>query len=102
MLNSDNKIYVGDIGLAILVDVGADISDATEATLSVRKPDGTEVSWAAEVRTVSGQTNFLRHVTVPGDLDVPGKYRVQPNLTIAGGWSGLGETDTFRVYDTFR
>jgi hypothetical protein len=101
MLNPDNKIYTGDTGLAILVDVGCDIGGAAETSLSVLKPDGTQVLWTAETRTVSGQTRHLQYITEPTDLDIPGKYRVQPLLTFAG-WSGRGETDTFRVYPAFR
>lgn len=102
MANEDlNKIYLGDIGLAIVLDVGEDITGATGAKMIVKKPDGTIVEWDAEVHTVSDETRYVRYYTQAGDLDQKGRYRVQAYLTLSG-WTGRGETATFRVYDVFK
>ena len=107
MANEDeNKIYVGDVGLAIVLNLAKegevmDITGATGTKMLVKKPDGTTVEWDADVLTVSGETKYLRHYTVAGDLDQKGRYRIQAYLTISG-WTGRGETNTFRVYDAFR
>lgn len=96
-----SKIYLGDIGLAVIVDVGQDVSGATECSLEVRKPNGDQVSWSAVPHTVSGETNFLRYVTTEGDLDVCGRYLVQAYVSLLS-WSGYGETTSFKVYPRFR
>ena len=101
MDNTGNKIYVGDVGLAIIVDLSEDIEGATDCHLLIRKPGGTEVEWPAEVYAVNGNTQYLRYYTVAGDLNLAGRYKVQPEITLSG-WTGKGETDEFRVYRAYR
>ena len=92
-----NKIYIDDIGLEIIIDLQTDISDATTYDMLVYK-NGAEETWTAAIYN----TNFLRYVTVDGDLDVAGIYYIQPKLAFAGGWSGLGETVNFKVNQKWR
>jgi len=87
-----NKIYVGDIGLEIIIDMQTDISDATTYDMLVYK-DGVEVTWVAAIY----ETNYLRYVTEADDLDIVGVYRIQGSLAFEDGWSGRSETVTFRV-----
>ena len=101
MINSGNSIYIGDIGLAIVCDMGVDTSAATEAYLSVRKPDGTEDKWTAQPHTVDGVPNYIIYTTREGDLDQRGRYRVQPRLKLSA-WEGSGDTDEFRVEGRYR
>jgi len=101
-----NKIYVGDVGLAIVLMLAKpgesiDITGATDTKMLVKKPDGTVVEWDADILTVAGETKYLRHFTVAGDLDQKGRYRIQAYLSISG-WTGRGETATFKVYDAFK
>jgi hypothetical protein len=91
-----DKVFVGDIGTDIIVDCGVDITGATPTVLKVEKPDGTTFDWTASIY----QNNYLKHTTVLGDFDQAGLFKVQTSLTL-GGWTGLGETDTFRVYIPF-
>lgn len=98
---STDKIYVGDTGTAIIVDCGSGLEGATVAVLSVRKPDGFEVSWPATVIAIDGATRFLRYVTHPGDLDQPGSYKVQAHVALPG-WTGRGGTFKFKVYQHFK
>ncbi len=95
-----NKVYVGDVGTAIVVDCGYDISEATDTSLKVRLPDGTSVTWAAEIHAIDGETRYLRYVTKAGDFQAAGNYRLQASLTL-NGWSGLGETASFTVYSAY-
>ena len=95
------KIYVGDIGTAILTDCGVNVTGASDITFEVTKPNGDAVEWGAEVTSVAGVPNFLVHYTAAGDLDQPGTYRVQPQFRVAS-WTGKGETAKFKVYDGFR
>lgn len=95
-----NKVYVGDIGLAVIADCGVDVSAASSVTFKVTKPDGTMADWVAEVTSVGGVQNYLVHYTIAGDLDQPGTYRVQPSFRLFS-WAGKGETAKFKVYDGF-
>lgn len=88
-----NKVYVGDIGLKIIVDCGEDITGATTTSLKVQKPDGTTTSWSpANIYN----SNYLRYTVTLNDFDQDGRYLIQASLTLAG-WTGLGETDIFTV-----
>ena len=90
------KIYKDDVGTMIYVNCGQDITGATATKLKVKKPSGTEVEWTA---TVDGTTQ-LRYITGSGDIDESGAYLVQSNMTLSG-WTGLGETATFTVYEPY-
>ena len=90
------KSYVGDVGTEILVDCGSVITGATELKLEIKKPDGTMVEWVPTIY----QTNFLKYTILAGDFDLAGTYLLQSSLTI-NGWTGLGETAWFVVYDPF-
>lgn len=90
------KIYVGDIGTEILVDLQEDISMAMEHVLLVKKPDGTEDQWATSIHN----DRYLKYICQVGDLDQKGKYKIQPQIVISG-WKGLGETVKLIVYEKF-
>jgi hypothetical protein len=90
------KVYVGDIGTIIEIDMQENISTATELKLKVRKPDGTQVEWTPSIYG----TNYLRYTLQVGDLDMAGTYALQPYMTI-GTWTGRGDTVSFTVYDYF-
>jgi len=80
------KVYVGDVGTHILVDMGKNIVGATNTSLRVMKPDGTTVTWDAAVFGT-------RHLEVVSELttfDIPGLYKIYPKLTI-GAWTGYGD-----------
>lgn len=91
-----SKYYVGDTGTEILVDCGSTITGATNTKLKVKKPDGTTVEWTA---TIDG-TDYLKYTTLSADFSVAGTYFLQASLTL-GGWSGLGETAQFVIYDPY-
>ncbi len=93
---SNNKHHVGDIGTPILVDVGEDISGATEQKLYVQKPSGRLEVWTA---TVEG-TNFLKHVTVASDWNEAGKYYLHSWVKLPA-WQGFGERAEFTIYAQF-
>lgn len=88
-----SSIYAGDIGTEIILDTGSDISTAASTTIVVKKPDGTVVEWAADIY----QTNCLRYVTMAGDLNEVGIYKLQAKVSLPN-WSGLGKVATFQVY----
>lgn len=91
-----DKIYKGDIGTALNINTGADISAATEHNLKVKKPDGTETTWSTSIY----QTYYLRHISDSGTFDQAGVYHLQAYVVIAGQ-SWRGETVEIEVFDTF-
>lgn len=90
------KHYVEDIGTEILVDCGSTITGATNLKLKVKKPDGSTAEWTAAI----DGTDHLKHTSEAGDFSVAGTYFLQAGLTI-GGWTGLGETAQFEIYDPY-
>lgn len=90
------KPYVGDIGTVIIVNCGSSIEGATTKNLKVKKPDGVFVTWSAEIY----QSNYLKYTTVDGDFNIEGVYYLQASIVVSG-WTGLGETANFRVYDPY-
>lgn len=96
-----NKIYVGDIGLALIADCGVAVTGASNIAFEVTKPDGSIVEWDAEVTSVGALPNYLVHYTELGDLDQAGTYKMQPKFRLFS-WVGKGETAKFKVYDGFK
>ena len=94
--SADGKYYVGDVGTEIIVDVCADITAATKTDLLVEKPDGTIVTWVGGIY----ETTKIRYVIQAGDLDQAGEYMLQAYVEISG-WTGRGNTTTFRVSNNF-
>lgn len=90
------KHYQDEIGTNVLVNVGTDISTAITTNLKVKKPSGAIATWAASVVN----SNYLSYDSEVGDLDEVGRYELQASLVI-GGWTGLGETDSFIIYDPY-
>lgn len=96
-----DKVYVGSIGTEIIVDAELALTGAT-VSLLVLKPGGVEVPWAGTVYTLDGEARYVRHTTADGDLDVPGDYRVQPQVLAAdGSWEIPGATGKFHVFNKF-
>ena len=87
--------YVGDVGVQIEMDVNVDVSLISFAKFICRKPNGKKVEWIAKINTTK---NMLYYITQPGDLDVPGEYKIQPYAEIED-FKGRGDPAVFRVYD---
>lgn len=94
---TEDKIYVGDTGTAIIADTEADLATATETNLIVEKPDRSIVTW---VGVREGETS-VKYLTVEDDLNIKGIYKAQAVVTLPG-WSGSGETFEFEVFDRFK
>jgi hypothetical protein len=101
-----SKIYVGDVGTVIRLNVDPDelgtidISTASTLKILVQKPDKTEVEWTA---TQYQDTTKIEYSTVDGDLDQKGTYKIQAYVA----WhlpasEHKGETTTIRVYEGFK
>lgn len=90
------RVYAGDIGTLIDVDLGEDITLATNISLSVKKPDGKVVTWSPSLQG----TTALRYVLQAGDVDLAGIYFIQPKLTL-GTWSGSATAIQLTVYPAY-
>lgn len=98
---SETKVYLDDVGTGLIVNTGVDIAAAVGTKLFIRKPDRTEVEWTpAVIHTIDTLPNYLKYITVAGDLNLIGTYKVQAGLTL-GPWTGRGETASFTVTSKF-
>ena len=105
------KVYVGDVGTLIRIDMQEPLDDLEDISLHVKKPDGTVVTWGAvpvptpseawEETVVQKDGNYLEYIIQEGDVDISGDYLVQPQGTIKD-WTGSGYTTQFTVYELFK
>lgn len=95
-------VRVGDVGTAFRATVKdqdesvVDLSAATLLELIFRKPSQEVVTKTASLYT-DGSDGKMQYVTVTGDLDLPGLWRVQARVTV-GGASWSTSIETFRVH----
>jgi len=96
------KIYAGDIGTEIRVDIQEDLTEAVLTRLKVRKPDGTEAEWEPSVtENEDGLLSVLRYITVLGDIPIRGVYKIQPYVEF-NVWKGSGESVRLDVAGSFQ
>lgn len=90
------KAYLNDEGTALILDVGTDITGATDVSIAVKKQSGAEESWGGEIY----QNTKIKYVVEFGDFSEAGKYLLNAKVTTASGtWTG--ETTSFIVYRDF-
>ena len=101
-----SKIYVGDVGDKIRLNANplelSDVDIATANTLKilVKKPDGTLKEWTA---TRYLETDKIQYVTVEGDFDIKGTYKLQAFVSWTNPASGhKGETAKIKVWEAFK
>jgi len=92
-MSTEERSYVGDVGTIVKIDMQETITGATGLIFNVRKPNGDEVVWTPSI----DGTEKLKYTVVEGDFNVPGVYKIQPELTL-GTFSGKGYTARFTVY----
>jgi hypothetical protein len=102
----DGKRHVFDVGTIIEIDMDEDLSTVTGQEFHVQKPDGTEVIWPATISPESVAPFALELLTYEiqsGDLDMPGRWIVQPYLQFIGSllWQGHGDSVSFEVYPDY-
>lgn len=64
-----------DIGTRITLDLGEDLSGATDIKLIYRKPNGDTSTWPVEID--SENSNKIYYITQENDLDTVGEWRLQ-------------------------
>ena len=90
-------IYQGDTSVVFRLDTGIDdalLATATEISILVEKPSGTNVTWTA---TQYGSTSEITYTSVSGDLDEAGDYILQAYIKW-GKNEHHGDSTTITVY----
>ena len=93
------KIYTGDIGTKIVLDLdpdettGISAGDVSSAKITATKPDRSKVEWDA---SVEGHTVY--YITQDGDIDQSGTWALQAHVELTSGWSGRSERKNIMVY----
>jgi hypothetical protein len=100
---NDGKIYVGDIGTVILIDMKENLDEATKFRFDVITPTSKVnpstgemhggKQWDCEVVN----SNFLQYITEEGDLSSSGVWKILPYVEFAD-WSGHGLQIEFIVH----
>lgn len=68
---------------------GLDLSTVSSASFAVKKPDGTETTWAATITNKTASTITLTHIFVNGvSVDTSGTWIVLPLLIVPAGVVG--------------
>jgi|TARA_R100000008_G_scaffold76973_1_gene57146 hypothetical protein len=96
-----SQIHVNDIGTQLIgtvKDSGAivDISSASSITMIIKKPDQTTSTKTASFNS-DGSDGKMKYVTVSGDLDQAGNYKIQGKVVI-GSATYYSSISTFKVY----
>lgn len=90
-----NKVYVGDEGTRIELDPVCDLTGVLIKKILVKKPDGIETEWPAEV-----SANKLFYLTLANTLDQAGAWILQAYIENASGkWRG--ESAILSVFNKF-
>lgn len=96
-----SEIHEGDIGTKLLITVTddgsiVDISSASSLSIYIRKPSGTILTRTGVLET-DGTDGKMYYITVAGDLDVAGSYKIQGKVVLPAG-SYYTSTATFKVH----
>jgi hypothetical protein len=94
----EDKVYKNDIGTKIKLDAGSDISTKTSLKIKYLKGDGvTSGEWDA----ILEGTDYGYYITVAGDLDTIGIWKLQLYAVLPSG-TWRGETVEMQVFDDFK
>lgn len=91
-----DKHYKGTVGTNMIINVGENITGATDTKFKIQKPDGTKVDWNATIYN----NNYLKYTVQEGDWNVWGDYKLHSWMTI-NGWTGPGDLVIFTIETLF-
>jgi len=94
-IKGSNMIYTGDTGTIVRLDTLTDITTATSLVIKVKKPSGVSATWVA---TLEG-TTVLKYISVNGDFNESGTYKMQPQVVMPG-FTGSGDITQVQVDST--
>lgn len=96
-----SQIHKDDVGTKLLVTVtddgvAVDISSASSLSVIIRKPDGESLTRTG-VLDSSGTDGKMYYITVAGDLDEAGHYKIQGKVVLPSG-TFYTSISTFKVH----
>lgn len=95
------KVYVGDIGTQIKIDMQEALTGYSVVILKVKKPNGSLVQWyPTVVPNAEGIESVLGYITLSGDLNARGVYKIQPYIEFAS-WKGKGTPVYLEVFGEY-
>ena len=96
-----SQVHQNDVGTKLLVtvtdnDSAVDISSATSLSIFLKQPDGDVLEKTATINT-DGLDGKMYYLTVLGDLDKAGTYKIQGKVVISSG-AFFTSISTFKVH----
>jgi len=96
-----SEIHEDDVGTKLLITVTddgsvVDISSASSLEIFIKKPAGTTLNRTGVLET-DGTDGKMYYITVAGDLDAAGNYKIQGRVTVTAG-SFYTSLATFKVH----
>ena len=88
-----NRVFVGDYGTEVILEIGEDVSSSTVRKIQYEKPDGSTGQWDASVYN----TTFIKYTTIEDDIDQNGFWKFRAYIELPS-WVGYGESDTVEIY----
>lgn len=92
------KIYKGDVGTELIIDLQESIEAATAIKIIILRPTRTDRVLVVDPTSVAATS--VTYKTVNGDLDTVGKYWVQVYYEDPV-WSGYSSLAQFTIGDIF-
>ena len=90
------SVFIGDIGIKIILEVGADITTAISQKIKYRKPSGERGVWTATQETATS----ISYTTIAAtDLNEIGVWLLQSYVTMPS-WALSGKIAKFSVIAT--
>jgi hypothetical protein len=96
-----SEIHVNDVGTQLIITIKddgvvVDISAASLLQIILKKPDGKSYTKTGTFYT-NGTDGKMTYTSIDGDFNVPGNYKIQGKVTLAGGTYYSSISD-FQVY----
>jgi hypothetical protein len=96
-----SEIHVGDVGTQLIATVKngtsvVDISSASSLVIILKKPDGESYEKTALLYS-DGTDGKMHYVSVFGDFNAAGKYKIQGRVSIDGA-TYSSSVESFTVY----
>lgn len=96
-----SEIHENDVGTKLLITVTddgeiVDISSASVLDIYIKKPNASILYRTGTLET-DGVDGKMYYITVPGDIDIAGVYKIQGRVTLPSG-SYYTSTATFKVH----
>jgi len=108
------KIYAGAVGVVVTLGTGQDLTLSTKTEILVKKPDGSEATWTADIATeredeetkeiipLTPADGYIRYITDADDLESPGDYYLQAKIEWGPVSSHPGKTVIMEVHEKFK